>query len=79
MGYKARVPPSATPAMVMMVVRNGNCSIGAMALDDLAVDEEVAEAEAAVPEAAADDEALGVGSATNERRGRRKGVKGRYH
>jgi hypothetical protein len=46
--------------MVMRVVRNGNCSTGAVALDDLAVAEEVAEAaepEAAVPEAAADDEA----------------------
>jgi hypothetical protein len=59
MSYKARVPPRAIPAMAMTVVRNGNCSTGAVA-PDLAEDEEVAvaaEPEAAVPEVAADEEA----------------------
>jgi hypothetical protein len=37
--YKIRAPPRAIPATAMTAVRNGNCSMGAVALDDLEVAE----------------------------------------
>jgi hypothetical protein len=33
--YKAKAPPSATPAMAITAVRNGSCSMGAVAEDFL--------------------------------------------
>ena len=36
--YKTKAPPRATPAMAMKTVTNGNCSIGARALEDLEVE-----------------------------------------
>lgn len=33
--YKAKAPPSATPAIAITAVRNGSCSIGTVALEDL--------------------------------------------
>jgi len=43
--YRARAPPSATPIKPIKAVRNGSCSMGAVAPEDLEVEEEDDEGE----------------------------------
>jgi len=58
--YKTKVPPRATPTMAMKTVTNGNCSMGAMALEDLEVEVEADEPGDDEPEV---DSGRGNGSA----------------